>query len=209
MMITAATAAAGHCHFHSRTTSSCTRCGTRKKIALVVVLGFLMLVAAAIFSSLQLKKQATWNKTTGTIISREHCGSGMYKAVIQFNIGADVNKTHQFKPNSCSQPGPTVGKEVPVLYNPSNPEDATEASYMGTWLVPTVLGGMGVVIFSMTLCCASGGGRSSMHDRHDYDEEEGHKDHCGGDGGNDYCGGDGENDGGAGRGGGGGDCGGE
>jgi hypothetical protein len=52
--------------------------------------------------------------------------------------------TYQFTTDSCSNPGPTVGNDIKVLYDPSDPSDVADGSFLALLAVanhfPTPLG---------------------------------------------------------------------
>lgn len=44
-----------------------------------------------------------------------------------------------------------VGKQVPIVYQPGKPEQAILDTALGTWLIPTVILVVGVVVFLVGL----------------------------------------------------------
>eukprot|EP00562_Extubocellulus_spinifer_P030676 CAMPEP_0178709360 /NCGR_PEP_ID=MMETSP0699-20121125/17183_1 /TAXON_ID=265572 /ORGANISM="Extubocellulus spinifer, Strain CCMP396" /LENGTH=213 /DNA_ID=CAMNT_0020357791 /DNA_START=2316 /DNA_END=2954 /DNA_ORIENTATION=- len=180
---------------NSKAKSCCSKMGWKNKLA--VALGLCMLIAGGITAGLQLQKQLTWNQTTGTIIGREYC-SGVtstgrssngsdgrtYKPIIQYTAIAsnEVERVYEFRSSTCSSPGPTIGNQIPVLYHPDDPQTAMDASFVGAWLVPIVLGGIGLVFAAFpclpgkTSSGGSGGrGYGNDHARHhhgNYDTEQ-------------------------------------
>lgn len=187
----------------------------KNKIAVVV--GLLLLIGSGIAAGLQINKQLTWSKATGTVVAVEGCGGGggsnnnnnqpTYKPVIEY-IPEGEGTTYKITSSTCSYPGPRVGQKIEVLYDPGNPNKAMDASFASTWLVTIVLGvlGLAFVAFPCIPGKTSGGGSNP---RHHHDHHDHHYD-TGGGGGGWFGGGFGGDGGGGGGdcGGGGGDCGG-
>jgi hypothetical protein len=89
-----------------------------------------------------------FESVTGTIIDRVSCGqscstsssgnrscSTTYAATIEYAVDGT---TYQFTTDSCSNPGPTVGNDIEVLYDPSDPSDAVNGSFLALWLLPII-----------------------------------------------------------------------
>jgi hypothetical protein len=55
-------------------------------------------------------------------------------------------ETYTFTTSTCSSPGPKVGNEIKVLYDPENPGEAYNGSFMGLWLFPLIMGGVGAFL---------------------------------------------------------------
>ncbi len=107
--------------------------------------------------------------TEGIIVDRITCSSGSgdrtYAAVIEY-FDEFNQETYQFRTSSCTNPGPTVGNSITVLYDPENPGEAVNGSFLGLWLLPLVLFGLGsiclcVLTFGICrVCCRGGGGEA-------------------------------------------------
>ena len=84
--------------------------------------------------------------TTGTIIdliaSRSSEGGTVYRAVVAFKTseGRDVQWTESMASNP---PAGQPGDEVPVKYDPTNPEEARIAKPFRLWFLPGLLGLLG------------------------------------------------------------------
>lgn len=84
--------------------------------------------------------------TTGTIVdliaSSSSDGGTVYKAVVAFKAadGRDVTWTESMASNP---PPGQPGDEVPVKYDPTNPEEARIAKPFRLWFLPGLLGLLG------------------------------------------------------------------
>mmetsp|Transcript_7278 Transcript_7278/g.9253 ORF Transcript_7278/g.9253 Transcript_7278/m.9253 type:complete len:291 (+) Transcript_7278:314-1186(+) len=113
-------------------------------ILLVLSVGF---IAGGITTTVDTNaKLDEWLYTNGTIIDRIYCGDRTYRAVIEYTV---KNETYVIYPSSCSQPGPKVGNGIKVLYDPENPGEAVDGSFIGLWLLP-------ILLFSFFACTTCG-----------------------------------------------------
>lgn len=86
--------------------------------------------------------------TTGTIVdliaSRSSEGGTVYRAVVAFKTaeGRDVQWTESMASNP---PAGQPGDEVPVKYDPTNPEEARIAKPFRLWFLPGLLGLLGAL----------------------------------------------------------------
>ena len=197
---------------------------------------FLLLAAGGITVGFKAHRQITWISVDGTIVDTVLCSTGTstsggrngdgqsnptYAPVIEYRIENDGSSvTHRFTSNTCSWPAPRVGNTINVLYDPEDPFNAVNGSFVALWLVP-------IVLFFMATCfcclpflpgtsrkCFNGynmgsgryHGHGYGHNPHHYNDTGGGGGWHGGNGGG--GGGDCEVGGGGDCGGGGGDCGG-
>ena len=66
-----------------------------------------------------------------------------YRPTVAFTIGS----TQRIRFESMAHSNPAehaVGARVPVLYDPERPQDARIASFTGLWLLPSILGVLGL-----------------------------------------------------------------
>ena len=86
-------------------------------------------------------------RTQGTVIdNRESTNTaGAYAPVIRFTT--QHGRTVEFESNVSTPVVHEVGKQVPVVYQPSKPERAVLATTPGSWLLPTLLLAAGLVVF--------------------------------------------------------------
>lgn len=133
------------------------------KICAFVIVGICTLVFGGLGVFLltsSINKQSTLMTTSGTIIGTSYCGCsssgttggacrGTYAAIIQYFD--EINEqTYTFTTDSCSNPAPTVGNGIKVLYDPNSPGRAFDGSFMGLWLAPLIC-----LLVGFCLCCAS------------------------------------------------------
>ena len=116
-----------------------------------------MVGGIALFSTSK-SKLDNLSSTDGTIIDTKTCSAGgnsggtTEAAVIEYFDPVN-NATYQFTTSSCSNPGPTVGKTIKVLYDPEVPGEAYDGSFFGLWLLPLIIIGIGVCF--LIGCCSS------------------------------------------------------
>jgi len=108
------------------------------------------------------EKSKNWLSVTGTIVDTVYCGCSSsnnnnnssctrtYSAVIQYIVDGI---TYTFNTTSCSSPGPKVGNDIKVLYDPSNPSTGVDGSFVALWLAPMILLPLGVC--SCFFCCVA------------------------------------------------------
>jgi hypothetical protein len=88
--------------------------------------------------------------TTGTVVnlieSSGSEGGTVYQAVVAFKTaeGRDVQWTESMASNP---PAGQVGDEVPVKYDPSDPDEARIAKPFRLWFLPGLFGLLGVIFF--------------------------------------------------------------
>lgn len=81
-------------------------------------------------------------RTTGNVVQLEESDSGeggccVYSPVIEFIAGG---QTYSFESDNASDPPAyDVGQEVPVLYDPANPETAQINSFFERWVFPIII----------------------------------------------------------------------
>lgn len=97
--------------------------------------------------STSMSKLNDLESTEGEIIGRKVCsgsGSQTYGAVIQYYD--EINRaTYVFTASICSNPGPTVGNTITVLYDPEAPGEAYDGSFISLWLIPFITISLGLV----------------------------------------------------------------
>lgn len=70
--------------------------------------------------------------------------SHTYRPVVSFQIGA--NQRVRFESMAHSNPPQyKIGASVRVLYNPDRPNEARIRSFTSLWLLPVILGGLGLI----------------------------------------------------------------
>ena len=135
-----------------------------KIIALVV--GFLLLAAGGITVGYRVRQQRTWISVDGTIVDTVLCSRGTstssgrngdgksnptYAPVIEYRIENDGSSIkNRFRSGPCSWPPPRVGNTITVLYDPEDPFNAVNGSFVALWLAPIVL-----LLIAPCFCCLS------------------------------------------------------
>jgi hypothetical protein len=111
-------------------------------------LGFLFLALALFFWFRTRRFLETAVSTTGTIVnlieSSGSEGGTVYQAVVQFKTadGRDVTWTETMASNP---PAGQPGDEVPMKYDPTDPDDARISKPFRLWFLPGLFGLLGVV----------------------------------------------------------------
>lgn len=87
--------------------------------------------------------------TTGEVVSLETVPPTdsqelpTYRPTVAFTIAPNQHVRFESIAHS-SPPAYAVGARVPVLYDPERPQDARIASFTGLWLLPSILGTLGL-----------------------------------------------------------------
>lgn len=89
---------------------------------------------------------------TGTVVElaqRPGNRSTIFCPVVEFTVpsGEKIRFTSEFGSRPASH---TIGQTVAVRYDPADPQKAEVESGMSLWLMPVIVGGMGVIA-----CCLS------------------------------------------------------
>lgn len=88
--------------------------------------------------------------TTGTIVnlleSTDSDGGTTYQAVVRFET-ADGREIEWAETMASNPPAGQPGDEVPMKYDPANPENARIAKTFRIWFLPGLLGGLGAIFF--------------------------------------------------------------
>jgi hypothetical protein len=111
-------------------------------------LGLLFIGLAAFFVIRTRRFLETAVPTTGTIVdliaSSSSEGGTVYRAVVQFKTsdGRDFQWTETMASNP---PAGQPGDEVPVKYDPANPEEARITKPFRLWFLPGLFGLLGVI----------------------------------------------------------------
>ena len=124
------------------------KAGKIQSIVLLVV-GLFMIIGSSIAAGLQFKRQQKWISTTGTIVGTEYCSAGDTggsRPIIQYETSGE--RTYTFTSSLCSNDDPpSVGDDIAVLYNPEDPSNAMDASFVNAWLFQIIFGVFGLVSF--------------------------------------------------------------
>lgn len=135
----------------------------------IVPLIFVAFGAAFLFFSIsRVTNQST---ATGIVIdvaqSTDGDGDTTYRPVIEFL--AENGQSYIFTGRTGSSSRPQVGSSIDVLYDPADPQGATEKTFTNLWLFPIVFGGFGLVFL---IFMAIGRNRVSRRGEADLSAEE-------------------------------------
>ena len=110
-------------------------------LANVFFVGFCLWGVYAAYISWQLEQNGV--KTSGTVVRLEESDSSeggccVYSPVVEF-VAKD-EQTYSFESSNASDPPAyEVGEEVPVLYDPANPDTAQINKWSERWLFPLII----------------------------------------------------------------------
>ncbi len=122
-----------------------------------ILTGAILLAVAAFFFVRTRRFLATALTTNGTVVAfmhgRRSKGGITYRPQVAFTTseGVDSVFTDQLGSNP---PRFQVGQEVSVRYDPKDPRNARLAGRFGLWLVPMLLGGLGLTFLGVGIALA-------------------------------------------------------
>jgi len=108
-------------------------------IMTIVTVSFI--IAGALALIMGVLKYNGHNKTIGTIIGTRNCNERTSGAIIEYTI--DGTK-YTINSGVCGSQGPTIGKNIRVLYDPAYPQEGLDASFIALWLFPLIFLGIGI-----------------------------------------------------------------
>ena len=91
-----------------------------------------------------LSKQ-NWSEVTGTVIGVNRCsgsGSATYSAIVEYEVDGQI---YQYIGSSCNSMKPTIGNDLRVVYDPENPSQGANGTFLGLWLVPIIAIGLAII----------------------------------------------------------------
>ncbi len=146
-----------------------------------------MFIGAGIFGLIRtFKLQSNLLSAIGTIIdiyrcsSSESISSATYGAVIEY-FDEINNEVYVFESKTCRGFRPTIGNSIKVLYDPSNPGEAYNGSFLGMWLAPIICLGVGSVVICICFvtllcfcCCGKGNSDGGGETSNGFDQSEPH-----------------------------------
>jgi hypothetical protein len=103
------------------------------------VLGFLCWASYEAFAGFRVETNG--EGTTGHVVDLDHFDEGAYSAVVEYEVNG---KTYTFEDDTASDPPKySIGEDVPVLYDRSNPGLArVDDGVLPLWLFPSVMAGV-------------------------------------------------------------------
>ncbi len=121
--------------------------------------GVVAIIAASVWLFWIRTRRRGGVRTQGTVIGNRSSAIflGSYAPVIRF--GTQDGRTVEFESNMYTPVRYEVGKQVPVVYRPSKPEQAILDTALGTWLIPTAFLVVGVVLIVLGLIGLLSGSR--------------------------------------------------
>lgn len=119
------------------------------------LVGVLLIGAAIVLVATTTRFLANAERTEGTVIEvnaktsisrdadRRRRERTFWYPTVEFTAGG--GDTFSFEGTGANPPAYQVGDRVPVAYDPDNPSDARIASFGSAYLLPMILGGLGIV----------------------------------------------------------------
>ena len=105
-------------------------------------------------------KNSSWITVIGEVIGRRDCGcsSGSGNGSCSVTYGAIVDYivdgiTYTFVADSCSSPGPKIGNDYKIIYDPSDPGNGVTGGFVGLWMIPIIFIAIG--LGGLTLMCTT------------------------------------------------------
>jgi hypothetical protein len=116
-----------------------------KGLGTLLLVGAGLLLASGIFLAMNLEYVVNGEATTGIVVDHRLRPRGARAPVVAYFA---EGQTYRFVSSSSSRSSAyPVGDEVLVLYLPDEPSEATIGDFTSLYLLPTVLGGAGMVFF--------------------------------------------------------------
>lgn len=128
-----------------------------KRTGWVVIIPLIFVAIGGMFLFFSISRLSSQSTTSGVVVdvdrSTDSDGDTSYRPVIEFV--ADDGFTYTFIGRIGSSSRPTVGRSIEVLYDPADPQGATEKTFSNLWLFPIAFGGFGLV-FLLLMAFAKG-----------------------------------------------------
>ena len=123
-------------------------------LALIPVLFMVFGGVWLFFSISRVTNQTTASGVVVDIDSRyDSDGDLSYRPVIEF-VATDGD-VYQFTGRTGSSSRPTIGGSIDVLYDPADPQGATEKTFVNLWLFPIAFGGFGALFLILMVFARS------------------------------------------------------
>lgn len=130
----------------------------------VIISGTLIIMGGAAMISTALGNNNAYGETVGTIIDLRSCGqicSGKDNNQCIETFGAKIRYTVDYtnyiinSTATCTNPGPIIGRDITVRYDPDNPQEAGDESWSALYLIPTILLSIGASLLCLVIvvCC--------------------------------------------------------
>lgn len=109
----------------------------------MTVLGVPSLIAGLVFAGVSVSFLRDAQQVQGTVVALDWRGDAAYP-VVEFTPVGGVPRKLQDSAGS-NPPSYEVGERVEVLYRPDSPGDARIKRFLSLWLLPLILGGIGLL----------------------------------------------------------------
>lgn len=133
------------------------RCSRSMYVMIVcTIISVSCIIGGTTVLSSSISKSNNYSETTGIIIGIRSCGrscsnnnnnntcSETFGAIIEYTVN---DMTYNIEPSSCSDSPLKVGNNIRVLYDPDNPQEGVDGSWIGLYLDPTILLVIGITAF--------------------------------------------------------------
>jgi hypothetical protein len=115
--------------------------------SLFLVVGLLLLGTAGVFAVRTVRFLGSAHSATGEVVEmvprRSSKGSTTWAPVVSYTVNGAVHRLESSYSSNVFMY--EVGERVTVRYEPGNPGEARIDGWLESWLLPTILGGIGVV----------------------------------------------------------------
>jgi hypothetical protein len=121
-----------------------------------LVLGGLFAAVATMVAAPALRVYRTWTKALATVVDVEQFESGgetVRRVELRFRGSADRDWTATC-PVVQSVSSFEKGSEIPILFDPRNPASVRIETFMELWLMPALVGSVGLLSVLVGLCLA-------------------------------------------------------
>ncbi len=119
-----------------------------KRTGCFVIIPLIFITIGGVFLFFSISRLSNQSTTTGVIVdvdrSTDSDGDTSYRPVIEFV--ADDGRTYTFTGRIGSSSRPDVGNSIEVLFDPADPQGATEKTFSNLWLFPIAFGGFGLIV---------------------------------------------------------------
>ncbi|NND04019.1 MAG: DUF3592 domain-containing protein [Acidimicrobiia bacterium] len=118
-----------------------------KRTGWFVIIPLIFIAIGGMFLFFSISRLSNQSTANGVIVdidrSTDSDGDTSYRPVIEFR--ADDGVAYTFTGRIGSSRRPTIGNSIEVLYDPADPQGATEKTFSNLWLFPIAFGGFGLV----------------------------------------------------------------
>lgn len=146
-----------------------------RRTGCLVIIPLIFIAIGGVFLFFSVSRLSNQSTATGVVVdvdrSTDSDGDTSYRPVIEFV--ADDGRTYLFTGRIGSSSRPQVGRSIDVLYDPADPNGATEKTFSNLWLFPILFGGFGILILIFMAFGKARSGGSTLRNRAYTDEAAG------------------------------------